>query len=126
MMPTDSNADTNPLSASGRVKNTSTPLRNASCWMSAPESPVRAMTVVGCSLWERSNSRMRRVDSRPSMMGMDMSVCVSLGGGHYFRGEQSEDAPVRIHLYSLGALVYVSMASRPLRAIVWGWFSLVI
>lgn len=41
--PTDSSASTKRFSATGLVRNISTPLATASCWIPTPARPVRAM-----------------------------------------------------------------------------------
>lgn len=59
----------------GLVKNRSIPELNASRWTSACATPVRATIVARlCFPVPFSKARIRRVDSSPSMIGMEISA----------------------------------------------------
>lgn len=66
--------DIKPSIRTGFVRNKSIPDRVASLWTSAWARPVRAMTLTRLLEVDCSKSRIRLVDSRPSMTGMEISA----------------------------------------------------
>lgn len=72
--PLDLNIGPRSLSLTGFVRNKSTPLTTASRCASSEASPVRASIRAGLRPCRCSNALILRVASKPSMMGIEMSI----------------------------------------------------
>ncbi len=83
-----SNILLNAFIGTGFVRNRSTPLLNASCLVLGFAAPVSAIRATGGRLCSFSYRRMCCVDSMPDMIGIEISVSISLVSFFFFGFEQ--------------------------------------